>query len=189
MKGIVVVVLAALSVTALPAQTDRHVVFDRVLDTYVRNGLVYYRALRSERSSLDRYVASLNVPAGEVASWPPAEQQAFWLNAYNALVLRTIVDNYPIRTRSSDYPEGSVRQIPGAFDTVTHRVGGRALTLDGIEKLMLETYGDARLSLALGRGALEHVLGQEPLHGRITHRLLHLLHRAGIQAAFNLRQR
>lgn len=154
MKGIVVVVLAALSVTALPAQTDRHVVFDRVLDTYVRNGLVYYRALRSERSSLDRYVASLNVPAGEVASWPPAEQQAFWLNAYNALVLRTIVDNYPIRTRSSDYPEGSVRQIPGAFDTVTHRVGGRALTLDGIEKLMLETYGDARLSLALGRGAL-----------------------------------
>jgi len=154
MRIFVALALAAASVVSLPAQTNRHVVFDRVLDTYVRNGLVYYRALRAERSALDRYVASLDVSAAEVASWSPDEQQAFWLNAYNALVLRTIIDAYPIRTRSADYPEGSVRQIPGAFDTVTHRVGGRALTLDGIEKLMLETFGDARLSLAIGRGAL-----------------------------------
>ncbi len=154
MKGLVALLITAASYAALPAQADRHVVFDRVLDTYVRNGLVYYRALRAERSSLDRYLASLNVPAAEVAGWPPAEQQAFWLNAYNALVLRTVIDAYPIRTRSSEYPEGSVRQVPGAFDAVTHRVGGRTLTLDGIEQMMLDTYGDARLSLALGRGAM-----------------------------------
>jgi hypothetical protein len=154
MKVVAVFLVTLVSLAVLPAQADRHVVFDRVLDTYVRNGLVYYRALRSERSSLDRYIASLDVPAAQVASWAPAEQQAFWLNAYNALVLRTIIDAYPIRTRSSAYPEGSIRQIPGAFDATTHRVGGRALTLDDIERLMLETYGDARLSLALGRGAL-----------------------------------
>jgi hypothetical protein len=154
MRGIAALLVTAVAYVGLPAQSDRHVVFDRVLDTYVRNGLVYYRALRSERSSLDRYVASLDVPAAEVASWTPAEQQAFWLNAYNALVLRTIIDAYPIRTGSADYPEGSIRQIPGAFEATTHRVAGRRLTLDDIERLMLETYGDARLSLALGRGAL-----------------------------------
>jgi len=154
MRVFVAFALATVTVVSLPAQADRHIVFDRVLDTYVRNGLVYYRALRAERSALDRYVASLDVQAGELASWSPAEQQAYWVNAYNALVLRTIVDAYPIRTRSKAFPEGSVRQIPGAFDAITHRVGGQRLTLDGIEKLMLDTFGDARLSLALGRGAL-----------------------------------
>jgi hypothetical protein len=150
----VLVVAAASSLAMLPGQTDRHAVLDRVLDTYVRGGLVYYRALRAERSALDRYVASLDVPAARVASWTPEEQQAFWLNAYNAIVLRTVIDAYPIRTRSSEYPEGSVRQIPGAFDATRHRVGGRSLTLDALERFMLETFGDARLSLALGRGAV-----------------------------------
>ena len=154
MKRLMCLALVGLSIGSLPAQTDRHALFDRILDTYVRGGRVYYRALRSERGSLDRYLASLTVPASELASWHPAEQQAFWLNAYNALVLRTVIDAYPIRTRSSQYPDGSVRQIPGAFDAVRHRVGGQALTLDGIEKMMLETYGDARLALALGRGAI-----------------------------------
>jgi len=101
MRGLPVLALVAASLAALPAQTDRHAVLDRVLDTYVRNGLVYYRALRAERSSLDRYVASLDVPAAQVSAWSPAEQQAFWLNAYNALVLRTVVDAYPIRLAPS----------------------------------------------------------------------------------------
>ncbi|HUF46195.1 MAG TPA: DUF547 domain-containing protein [Vicinamibacterales bacterium] len=135
-------------------QADRHVVFDRILDTYVREGRVYYRALKAERGPLDRYIASLDVPPADVASWSPAEQQAFWLNAYNAIVLRTVIDAYPIATRTQQYPERSIRQIPGAFERVTHRVAGRAMTLDGIEEHLLASFGDARLSLALGRGAL-----------------------------------
>ena len=148
------VVACALGTGVGRAQAGRHAVLDHILDTYVRNGLVYYRALRAERGSLDRYLASLDVPAAEVSGWTPAEQQAFWLNAYNALVLRTVIDAYPIRTRSADYPEGSIRQIPGAFDRAGHRVGGRTLTLDGIETMLLETFGDARLALAVGRGAV-----------------------------------
>jgi hypothetical protein len=154
MKPMLLLIAATAALAWLPVQPDRHAVLDRVLDTYVRGGLVYYRALRAERSSLDRYVASLDVPADQVAAWTPEEQQAFWLNAYNAIVLRAIIDQYPIRTRSQEYPEGSVRQIPGAFDGVTHRVGGRSLTLDALERHLLETFGDARLSLALGRGAM-----------------------------------
>jgi hypothetical protein len=136
-----------------PAQADRHATLDRILDTYVRDGFVYYRALRQERAALDRYVASLDVPAATVASWPAPEQQAFWINAYNALVLRTVIDAYPIRGKSADYPPGSIRQIPGAFDRVRHRVGGASLTLDEIESKVLGGFGDARLLLALGRGA------------------------------------
>lgn len=132
-----------------------HRPFDQLLDIYVRDGFVYYNALRLERGALDRYVASLDGPAAQAqAKGTTEQQQAFWINAYNALVLRTVVDNYPIRGKSSAYPPGSIRQIPGAFERLTHRVAGRSVTLDAIEKDILTPLGDARVFLALGRGAI-----------------------------------
>ncbi len=127
---------------------------DRVLDLYVRDGFVYYRALRSERAVLDRYVLSLrDVPAG-FSDWTNEQRIAFWLNSYNALVLRTVVDHYPIRGAGPAYPSNSIRQIPGAFGGITHRVAGRDLTLDEIESSVLASFGDPRVFLALGRGAV-----------------------------------
>src|SRR5690349_8471136 len=112
------------------AQGDFQGPLDHILDTYVRDGYVYYLALQKERGALDRYVASLDVPRAQVDGWSRPEQEAFWVNAYNALVLRTVVDAYPIHGRSADYPASSVRQIPGAFDSHKFRVAGESLTLD-----------------------------------------------------------
>ena len=86
----------------------------------------------------------------------PHEQDeiAFWLNAYNALVLRTVIDHYPIPLRAANYPAHSIRQIPGAFDQARHRVAGQTVTLDQIEQTVLAGFGDPRVFLALGRGAL-----------------------------------
>jgi Protein of unknown function, DUF547 len=134
-------------------QGDRHAVLDHILDTYVRDGLVYYNALKIERASLDRYVQSLDVARDELARWPPADREAFWLNAYDALVLRTVADAYPIRGSLDTYPADSIRQVSGAFDRRRHRVGGELVTLDEIEARLLEEFGDARIVLALGRGA------------------------------------
>ncbi len=127
---------------------------DRLLDLYVRDGLVYYAALRLDRAGLDRFVGSIAVEPPGFAGWPAADRKAFWLNAYNGLVLRTVIDHYPIRARAANYPADSIRQIPGAFDGRTHRVAGRSLTLDAIETGVLSTFGDPRLFLALGRGAV-----------------------------------
>jgi hypothetical protein len=69
-------------------------------------------------------------------------------------VLRTVIDNFPIRGKSAAYPAGSIRQIPGAFERLPHRAAGRSVTLDGIEKEILMPLGDARVFLALGRGAV-----------------------------------
>ena len=147
---------SARSVAASEAAGQRAVdePLDRILDLYVRDGLVYYRALRAERSALDRYVRSLrDVPAG-FDGWSAAQRIAFWLNAYNALVLRTVVDHYPIRGDFPLYPADSIRQIPGALDDVRHMVAGRELTLDAIESSVLASLGDPRVFLALGRGAV-----------------------------------
>jgi hypothetical protein len=136
------------------AQSDLHAPFDKILDLYVRDGYVYYQALQKDRGALDRYIASLDIPRDRIDGWAPKDQQAFWVNAYNALVLRTVIDGYPIKARSKDYPPKSVRQIPGAFEQIKHRVGGASMTLDEIEKDVIAKFGDARLLLALGRGAI-----------------------------------
>jgi hypothetical protein len=131
-----------------------HRPFDEILDVYVRDGLVYYRALQGERGRLDRYLQSLaETSADTVKSWTPDRQLAFWINAYNAFVLRTVIDHYPIRGKSSEYPSNSIRQIPGAFERRTHRAGGRTVTLDALERDVIAPFGDPRALFALGRGA------------------------------------
>ena len=153
------VAVAVLGVTAATpqaqgggAEAERRKAFDQILDLNVRDGFVYYRALKAGRGQLDAYVASLASASIESA---PAEQQiAFWLNAYNAIVLKTVVDHYPITQRSKEYPARSIRQIPGAFDKLTLRAAGRTVTLDQIEKRILPEFKEPRLFLALGRGAV-----------------------------------
>jgi hypothetical protein len=113
---------------------------------------VYYRALRAERAKLDGYVNLLATVAVDTLS--PDERLAFWLNAYNAIVLKTVIDHYPIQGHAAEYPKNSIRQIPGAFEKITHRVGGRTLTLDQIEQTVLPAFHDPRVYLALGRGAM-----------------------------------
>ena len=140
--------------SATPADVGMHRSLDVILDTYVREGLVYYRALRGERGRLDTYVSNLDVPAAALEAWPREEQAAFWLNAYNALVLRTVVNAYPIRGASAQYPHNSIQQVPGAFGAKRHRVGGRTLSLEDIEKQILPTFDDPRMYFAIGRGSV-----------------------------------
>lgn len=151
--AVLALTVAPLAQPAPPSVDPLHKPLDELLDLYVRDGLVYYNALKSDRGKLDRYVRALDaVP--DYASWAPERQLAFWINAYNAFVLETVIDHYPIRGTASQYPRGSIRQISGAFERRTFRAAGRTLTLDGIEKDVLTPFGDPRVFLALGRGAL-----------------------------------
>jgi hypothetical protein len=131
-----------------------HRPLDQILDLYVRDGLVYYRALKSDRARLDGYLRALDVSPNTYTSWPSSDRAAFWVNAYNAIVLRTVIDHYPIQGRAPEYPPSSIRQIPGAFEKSVRRVAGRVVTLDQIEKEILPEFKDPRLYLALGRGAI-----------------------------------
>jgi len=157
------VVLLLLITVAYPAAQEPapvavdplHKPFDEILDLYVRDGLVYYYALRQERAKFDRYVAALGaVGADTVAKWPQPRRLAYWINAYNAFVLRTVIDHYPIRGKAADYPANSIRQISGAFERRTFRAAGRMLTLDAIERDVIAGFDDPRALLALSRGAV-----------------------------------
>jgi len=152
-------IAALLAVLILPitnaqenSDAARRKAFDAILDMYVRDGFVYYRALKADRRRIDAYLAQ--VVTASIDSDPRDAQIAFWLNAYDAIVLETVVEHYPIPSRSSEYPQHSIRQVPGAFERTTHRVAGRSLTLDQIEQTILASYHDPRLFFAIGRGAV-----------------------------------
>jgi len=148
------VVFAALLGASAPAQQfvpapgadPLHRPFDQILDSNVRDGMVYYRALAASRGALDRYIASLNVPGATYDTLSKPQQMAFWVNAYNAFVLQTVVSHYPLH--------GTIRSIPGAFDKTAWHAAGRSVTLDQIEKTILPAFKEPRLYLALGRGCI-----------------------------------
>jgi len=147
MRGVVFLLFLLLQqFQPAPGAELLHRPLDQILDVNVRDGLVYYRALKGDRGRLDRYIASLNVPAATYQGWSKGQQMAFWVNAYNAFVLETVINNYPLKA--------TIKNIPGAFDKNTFRAAGRTVTLDQIEKTILPEFKEPRLFLALGRGAV-----------------------------------
>lgn len=139
---------------ALSTQTfDHHyATYAAVLDAHVRASGVDYAALKADRSRLDQAIAELNAPAANTeASWTRDERLAFWINAYNMLTLRAVVDHYPIRagwfTRA---PRNSIRQIDGVWSRLKWQVAGQAVTLDDIEhRIVRPLFREARIHFAL----------------------------------------
>ncbi|TVS05761.1 MAG: DUF547 domain-containing protein [Cyanobium sp. PLM2.Bin73] len=118
--------------------------FNAVLNDVVdERGMVDYAALQRDPAQLDRYLQALaDLPPESFASWPEAEQIALLINAYNALTLRSIIDQDPIRP--------SIRAIPGVWKLRRHSVMGLRLTLDEIEhQILRRQYNEPRIHAAL----------------------------------------
>jgi hypothetical protein len=65
------------------------------------------------------------------------EQLAFWINAYNALAIKGVVDHYPLE---------KAIHVDGFFDKIKHSVAGGSHTLDQIEKqILFKKFKDPRL--------------------------------------------
>lgn len=143
-----------------------------VLQTFVDpQGLVDYAGLKANQGALEAFVSRLaRVNEAHFRSWPAADQIAFWCNAYNALTLKAVVDNYPIQPsffRSLRFPRNSIRQIPGVWDGLRFEVMGRRLTLDDIEhRILRREYDEPRIHVALVCAAMGcPPLRHEPYRG------------------------
>jgi hypothetical protein len=129
--------------------------FAAVLKTYVnQNGMVDYRGLKNNSGRLISFAAALGVvPPDVYQKWSVKEKIAFWINAYNALTLKAIIDHYPIQSSffgSFVYPRNSIRQIPGVWDKLRFSVMGRDMTLDDIEHGTLrKDFNEPRIHMAL----------------------------------------
>ncbi len=57
-------------------------------------GMVFYAALGEDQAELDRFVRSLAaVDPKTYEQWNEQAKVAFWINAYNALTLKVIIDH------------------------------------------------------------------------------------------------
>ncbi len=120
--------------SALTAQTTAF------LHQYVnKEGKVNYAAIQRDPDLLDALLYT--IAEFDAARATTADQYAFYLNAYNVLVIGNIVRNYPLK---------SVQDMPGFFNKTLHQVGREQLTLDQIETDKLrKIYDDPRLHFAL----------------------------------------
>jgi len=118
------------------------------------NGMVGYKTLKADRKALDKFAAAVGALPPEVYNgWTEAEKIAFWINAYNGLTLKAIIDHYPIEPSfiaSLRFPKNSIRQIPGVWDKLKFRVMGGEMTLDEIEHSRLRRdFNEPRIHVAL----------------------------------------
>lgn len=137
---------------AVPAFDHGFAAYAELLRAVVHGPRVDYAALKSDRAGLDGVVGAFAAPSqAEEQAWTREQRMAFWINAYNALTLRVIVDNYPIRAGFfSRSPRNSIRQIDGVWTRLEWSVAGRTVTLDDIEhKILRPTFGDARVHFAV----------------------------------------
>ena len=116
------------------------------------SGAVDFEALKKNRAPLDAFVASLAATSPDATPdkfKDPADQLAYWVNAYNALVLQALVDRWPEVKSPDDLWLGRFQW------GLSWPVGGRRLTLHSIvDKKLREGFADPRALLALHCGAM-----------------------------------
>ncbi|MGJ3241574.1 MAG: DUF547 domain-containing protein [Opitutales bacterium] len=112
-----------------PAGID-HRPWDRLLKTYVdERGLVDYagwHANAGDRAALDRYIAQF-APASKTPATGD-DAIASLINAYNAITIAWILDNYPTP---------SIRKTDDPWDVERWQLGGERVSLDDIEHVFL----------------------------------------------------
>jgi hypothetical protein len=125
--------------------------YARALRHVRADGDVDFAALGREREALDGFVQSLASfsPHNRPDVFPsPEDALAYWLNAYNALVLQQVVDGYP-------YLESVQGPWLGRFFWGrAWPVGGQRLTLWALEhRVLRREFADPRIHFALFQAA------------------------------------
>ena len=99
---------------------------DNFFKAYVHHGKVDYKGVKANLDQLD---GILDMAKGlSVSKADAKEYQAFWVNGYNLLVIKGIIDHYPVK---------SPLDINGFFDKTKRDIGGQQITLNDIENKQL----------------------------------------------------
>jgi hypothetical protein len=136
-------------------ETIDHSAWDGFLARYLvpgRDGITrvnYRRVLPSDRETLSVYIAGLG--GTPITSYRRVEQRAYWINLYNALMVRTVLEHYPVATVLDIRLAGG----RGPWRKKLLHIEGEEVGLDDIEHRILRPFWrDPRLHYALNYAAL-----------------------------------
>lgn len=132
--------------------------WDAFLVRYLRIGadgvhrVAYGEVTPADRALLDDYVARL--AAVPISEYSRPEQMAYWINLYNALVVRLVVENYPIASIRDVGREPDGRGL-GPWRTQLVEVEGVPVSLNDIaHRILRPIWRDERVHYALSCGAV-----------------------------------
>lgn len=133
-------ILGSLStLNAQPTLTSFFGETNTFLQAHVDNGRVDYATIKKDPAALSALIKQVGTISLATAS--PVEKKAFYINAYNLLVIQQVVSLFPLK---------SPLDAPGFFDKRKQRVAGEEITLNELEKdRLLKTYADARIHFAV----------------------------------------
>jgi hypothetical protein len=116
-----------------------HTLWHQLLESGTRNGRIDYAYVQRNRETLDVYLD--RVGQVDIASLSPDQLKALLINAYNALTVKSILDNPGV---------DSIREIEGVWKKTRHELGGFQVTLDEIEHNLLRPFfKDPRIHFAV----------------------------------------
>ncbi len=116
---------------------------DQLLKSEVKNGQVDYQAVKKAFQTIDQLYKQLGSMNLQGAT--DKEKKAFFINAYNIVVIHEIAKYYPLK---------SPMDKSGFFDKVKHQVAGEELTLNALEiNKLVKPFKDPRVHFALACAA------------------------------------
>jgi len=125
--------------------------WDLFLKKYVKshasgvNRIAYGQVSDSDRVNLETYINAL--AQTPISQFNRQEQLAYWINLYNALTVKVVLDHYPVKS-VRDIKSGLFSSGPWGKKLVT--VEGEQLTLDNIEhRILRPIWKDPRIHYAV----------------------------------------
>ena len=149
----------------LSPQHFDHSDLDVALASCVTAKGIKYSALKKDIHLEEFLTKASKLHKLELADLPREEQIAFWINVYNATVLRRVAEKYPVK---------SVKEIKGLFDKEKLKAGGKSLPLDELRDYLLGgDFKEPRVLFALVPGTKSSAsLRKEAYCGRLLERQL-----------------
>jgi len=140
----------ALAPEAAFAFDHSHKLFSAELRKYAKSDGVQYAEWKKNHSGLDKYLETLSaLTDDEYKEFDAQQKKSLWLNAYNAMAVKLVMDHYPLMGDNPDYPRNSVRQIPNTWDAISWKIAGRDVTLYTIAHDILRRDRDCRAHFAI----------------------------------------
>ena len=136
-----------------------HKGWDRFLKLYIVtdepsgiNRVRYARVTPENKENLKEYLKGLQ--SVQVSGLNRDEQEAYWINLYNALTVKVVLDHYPVKSiRDIDISPGWFKD--GPWDAKLVQIEGEGMTLNDIEhRILRPIWKDNRIHYALNCASL-----------------------------------
>ena len=139
-----------------------HAGFDLVLQRFVdESGRIDYAALKKDPQELEDYYQLIAAysPDSHPDLFPTDDHRlAYWINAYNAAVIKTVITHYPIESVTDVRPPAALFFLPsksGFFVFQKPIVGGYQTSLYHLENgVIRKRFSDPRIHFALNCASL-----------------------------------